>query len=70
MAASACPKCGGPYFELKENSPAGSKVAVYFVQCSACGAVVGAMEWHDIGSALAWQHKAIEAIASKLEVSV
>ena len=70
MATSICPKCENPYFELKENLPAGSKVAVQFVQCSTCGAVVGAMEWYDIGTGLAWQHDAIEAIARKLEVSV
>lgn len=45
MAISSCIKCGGSSFELKEHEPRWSQYAVHFVQCSACGGVVGVLEY-------------------------
>lgn len=47
MATSKCPAsgCGGTSFEVKKADLGSSaKVPFVFVQCSTCGAVVGALE--------------------------
>lgn len=49
MAVSTCPKCDGTFFETKENSPRGSNFKFTFVQCASCGAVVGVMDYFNIG---------------------
>ena len=43
MATSKCGHCGEGLFELKTIEPAGGVYKVNMVQCSACGAVVGAV---------------------------
>ena len=43
MATSKCGHCGESLFELKTIEPAGGVYKVNMVQCSACGAVVGAV---------------------------
>ncbi len=50
MATSACPKCGGTFFEVKLNSPRDSNYQLLFVQCSSCGSVVGVMDAYNIGA--------------------
>jgi uncharacterized Zn finger protein len=49
MAISRCPKCGGQSFEAVVKIPIGSPRRVMFVQCSACGAVVGIQEPENSG---------------------
>ena len=50
MASSTCPKCDQHSFEIKENTPRGSNFKLLFVQCSSCGAVVGVMDYYNIGA--------------------
>lgn len=61
MAISTCPKCPGSTFENKLYSPTGSKFKLSFIQCSSCGAVVGVMDYFNIGGL-------IQALAKKLGV--
>ena len=44
MAVSQCVKCGNGVFELVAKIPMGSSRKVMFIQCSACGGVVGVQE--------------------------
>ena len=67
---SKCPKCDSMLFEVQENAPSQSNYRLLFVQCAMCGAVVGAMDYMNIGSLLEMQNEAIKAIADKLGVSV
>lgn len=50
MASSTCVKCGNHSFEMKENTPRTSNYKLLFVQCTSCGAVVGVMDYYNIGS--------------------
>ena len=52
MAASKCPKCESTNFELKAGAPKGSKYKVMFIQCSACGSVVGVTDFYNVPSLL------------------
>ena len=63
MAYSKCPKCDNTFFELVENSPAKSNFKLMFVQCSKCGAVVGVMDYYNIGSVI----KKVEEKIDRLE---
>jgi len=62
MATSTCIKCGSTRFEVKEASPLHSNFKLYFVQCAQCGAVVGTMDYLNIGYF-------IKKIADKLGIS-
>lgn len=66
MAISKCPKCDNTFFELVENSPAKSKYKLSFVQCSRCGAVVGAMDYLNIGTVLNQVEEKLENIEKSL----
>lgn len=61
MAISTCPKCESTIFEIRENSPRNSNFKFIFVQCASCGAVVGAMDYFNIGTML-------QALATKLNL--
>jgi len=61
MAISTCPKCSNSTFEMKEYSPRGSDFKYSFIQCDACGAVVGVTDFYNIGGML-------ETLAKKLGV--
>lgn len=51
MATSVCPKCGGSQFEIAlHDNVKNARVKFYFIQCSACGCVVGTHEYHNIGT--------------------
>jgi hypothetical protein len=63
MASSTCVKCGSTRFEIKENSPTGSRFKVMFVQCIACGGVVGIMDYYNIG-------QLIKDLAKKLNITL
>lgn len=49
MPYSTCPKCTSTSFEVKEAEPRNSSYKLIFVQCSSCGAVVGALPYYDAG---------------------
>jgi hypothetical protein len=54
MAISKCTKCDGTEFELKEAARMGNtKFKYQLVQCAACGGVVGALDYFNIGAVLA-----------------
>ena len=44
MAISTCNECGGHTFELALFTPVGDSRKLTLVQCSACGAAVGALD--------------------------
>jgi hypothetical protein len=67
---STCPKCDSHYFEVKENEPRDSNFKLLFVQCGSCGAVIGVMDYLNIGAVLQRQNRAIEKIASQVGVQV
>jgi len=50
MAASTCVKCSGKLFEVVEAQPHDSRFKLLFVQCAACGGVVGALEHTNVGA--------------------
>jgi transcription initiation factor IIE alpha subunit len=50
VARSTCPKCDSNRFECTVSTPSGSNYSLMFVQCSACGAVVGVMDSSNIGA--------------------
>ena len=68
MADSRCVKCSGTRFEMVENQPAGSKVKVFFVQCAACGGVVGALDLYAVGDIVKRTAATVKQIAERLEV--
>jgi hydrogenase maturation factor HypF (carbamoyltransferase family) len=61
MAISRCIKCDGTFFEMVENSPAGSRFKYNFIQCSKCGGVVAAVDYYNLG-------QGIEEIKQKLGI--
>ncbi len=52
MAQSTCPKCENTSFEIAENSPKGSRFKFTFIQCDRCGAVVGVVDYYNVGNIL------------------
>lgn len=49
MAFSKCGSCNSTFFEVKQAEPKDSSYKLVFVQCSSCGAVIGAMPYYDAG---------------------
>jgi hypothetical protein len=70
MAMSTCPKCNNHTFEVQIAEPIGSAYKLLFVQCAACGAVVGVMDALNIGALLEMQGAAIKKIARAVNTSV
>lgn len=70
MALSSCPKCSNHLFEIQETEPSKSAYKLMFVQCSSCGAVVGVLDFFNIGAKLTKQDEALKRIAQKLGVHV
>ena len=52
MAQSSCPKCDNHSFELVEAIPINSNYKLMYIQCTSCGAVVGVMDYYNIGAKL------------------
>lgn len=52
MATSRCPvsECGSTSFELKTFEPHGSSYKLSAIQCRTCGAIVGVMDYFNIGN--------------------
>ncbi|MEW6183817.1 MAG: hypothetical protein AB1500_11720 [Bacillota bacterium] len=51
MALSACPNCHKIEFEIAESdtlSGGGYSTKVWFVQCSACGTVLGVIDYFNL----------------------
>lgn len=48
MAMSTCVKCGGHLFGIVEKEPSGSNFKMFFVQCTACGGVVGVTDYYNV----------------------
>jgi predicted nucleic acid-binding Zn-ribbon protein len=67
MTWSTCPKCGSHAFEYVENQPEGSIYNLYFVQCSACGAVVGTMDLQGIGNQNQQIREELQVLTKKVE---
>jgi len=63
MAISKCPKCDNTYFEVAHNSPSKSNYKLMFVQCSKCGAVVGTMDYYNIGTKIEELEKKVENLS-------
>jgi hypothetical protein len=63
MALSTCVKCGGTFFEVVQVEPQGSAFKMLFVQCSACGGVVGVQEFFNVGDLV---HTLAERLGVKL----
>lgn len=71
MAVSSCVRCGKNVFEMVDTSSIlNATHSVTFVQCAACGGVVGAMEPTNISSGIDYIIAAVKAIASKVGVSI
>ena len=67
MALSKCPHCDGKIFELQEVSPIGAAYKSTFVQCSGCGAPVGAMDYFNVGTLLKNQEAKIDELSRKVD---
>jgi len=67
MATSTCPKCDSTSFEIQVFE---ILRAEYKHLCAKCGAVVGILDYYNIGNILVAQNKALEAIAEKLGIEV
>jgi len=48
MATSKCAKCDSTRFEMKENTPSGTRLKMQFIQCASCGAVVGTTDYYNV----------------------
>lgn len=68
MAEPSCPRCGEHAFELVEGAPLNSQLRVMFMQCASCGAVVGVMDFMNLGSLLSEQGRVIRKIAQALNI--
>lgn len=49
---SKCGACSGTMFEIKEAKISRAAFRMYFVQCSACGAVIGTLPYQDTNANL------------------
>ena len=65
--SSKCPHCKSMNFELTRTEPNGSRVALYFVQCTSCKAPMGVTGYYDPGSMLKAQEQKIEALERKID---
>lgn len=54
--------CDENSFEMVEDSPSGSAFKIMLVQCSSCGAVVGVMDYYNIGAKLDELEKKIDRL--------
>jgi hypothetical protein len=61
--SSTCVKCGNGVFEAVEVMPEGSDHPLTFVQCAACGGVVGVHDGVEAGRLTRQQNAAIDRLA-------
>ena len=70
MATPNCPRCGNTSFEAQMLDLQRADFKHLCVQCESCSAVVGILDFYNVGNMLLAQNRAIRAIAEKLGVSV
>jgi len=64
VATSKCAKCDSTRFELVlKDGISGSRYKFNFIQCASCGAVVGVVDYYNIGAVL-------EKIGKKIGVDI
>ncbi len=67
MARSNCAKCGGQSFEIVHaNNLEGSKRSVLFIQCAECGAVIGVLDFVNVGVQAAQARDDLQRMVDKL----
>lgn len=59
-----------PPFEVQTTTPSQSNYKLLYVQCSSCGAVIGVMDYYNIGARIDKQDAALKKIARALNISV
>ncbi|QAA81378.1 hypothetical protein EI546_06390 [Aequorivita sp. H23M31] len=50
MAYSKCASCNSTSFESSIETPKNSRYKLQFIKCASCGAVVGVMDYYNIGA--------------------
>lgn len=50
--SSKCPSCSSTSFETAIETPKESRFKLLFIRCASCGAVVGVLDYYNIGSML------------------
>jgi hypothetical protein len=50
MAVSICGRCENKTFELVTKEPKGSAIKINFIQCAACGSVLGMVDFFNVGT--------------------
>jgi hypothetical protein len=69
VANSKCPKCdAGAFISEDYMLPVGEEIV--FVQCAACGTVVGVLEKHGIADVVEGNQALLMKIAEKLGITV
>lgn len=63
---SKCGQCGGGIFEIVEVAPHKSAYKLLFVQCTACGVPIGAMEYFNSGAILKGIEKDLKQLKSEM----
>jgi transcription initiation factor IIE alpha subunit len=64
---SKCVKCGGGFFKIQEQSPAGSTFKVYFVQCSSCDTPIGVLEYSNSGAMIEGLEHKINSLKQEIQ---
>jgi len=64
---SKCPSCGNATFRAVLQQPDNSNYQLQFVQCAECDAVIGVLEYLNLGATLHDQTQIIKEHGSKLD---
>ncbi|GAO01973.1 hypothetical protein PSR1_00838 [Anaeromyxobacter sp. PSR-1] len=67
MARPTCPACQNSRFEAVNFEPSGSKFKFVSVQCASCGAIVGVMDYTNIGAELGSLRKDVKRLSDAVE---
>ena len=65
--SSRCLKCDHDKFEIVENTPANSEATILFVQCASCKAVVGVMDFYNLGNMMHRLEKNVKKVERKVD---
>jgi len=63
---SKCPKCDNVYFEIVTETPRDSNFKLIFVRCTMCKAVVGTMDFENIGYTVNMLQKSVNQLQNSL----
>lgn len=66
MAISSCPKCTGHSFEIVEQTPNKANFIHLFIQCAACGTVVGTTTFFDAGQLSSQNQQILEKLEARI----